>query len=419
MIWEIATGIKKRSFHLEPHLSLTWPMIKWSHDDRYFAKLGKDMLSVYETPSFGLMEKKSIKIPGIKNFSWSPTDNILAYWVIGEKDVPARVILLEIPSRKELRSKNLFNVADCNMQWPKSGDYLCVKVVRYTKAKKEKNEIKYGKMYVNFEIFYMREKQIPVDSIEIKENIIAFSWEPVGNKFAVIHGDGAFITVSFYGIKSGGTMSLLKKFEKKQCNRLFWSPFGQYIVLAELKTSMSGSLEFIDTSDFTSMAFIKDILASDVEWDPTGRYVVSATSQWTYKLDNAFWLWTFCGRLVRKKDVEGFCQLLWRPRPPILLSEEKVKEIKKNLKKYSAHFDLKDQMSLSKASKEIIDKRIKLMKEFGNIRQRMINEFNSKKRLRLELRNGIDTDELDSEVGNLEEEVVEFLTKEEIVVLDE
>jgi Eukaryotic translation initiation factor eIF2A len=42
--------------------------------------------------------------------------------------VPARVVLLEIPSRNELRVKNLFNVADCKMHWQKSGDYLCVKV---------------------------------------------------------------------------------------------------------------------------------------------------------------------------------------------------------------------------------------------------------------------------------------------------
>jgi hypothetical protein len=38
------------------------------------------------------------------------------------------VVLLEIPSRNELRVKNLFNVADCKMHWQKCGDYLCVKV---------------------------------------------------------------------------------------------------------------------------------------------------------------------------------------------------------------------------------------------------------------------------------------------------
>lgn len=47
--------------------------------------------------SFGLLDKKSFKIPGIRDFCWSPTDNVLAYWVAEDKDVPARVTLLEIP----------------------------------------------------------------------------------------------------------------------------------------------------------------------------------------------------------------------------------------------------------------------------------------------------------------------------------
>jgi hypothetical protein len=32
--------------------------------------------------------------------------------------------------------------------------------------------------YYNFEIFHMLEKQIPVDSVEIKEVIHAFAWGP-------------------------------------------------------------------------------------------------------------------------------------------------------------------------------------------------------------------------------------------------
>ena len=47
--------------------------------------------------SFGLLDKKSVKLPGIRDFAWSPTDNVLAYWVSEDKDVPARVVLMEVP----------------------------------------------------------------------------------------------------------------------------------------------------------------------------------------------------------------------------------------------------------------------------------------------------------------------------------
>lgn len=43
---------------------------------------------------------------------WSPARNVIACYVPGEElgDKPARVILIEIPSRKVLRSHNLFKV---------------------------------------------------------------------------------------------------------------------------------------------------------------------------------------------------------------------------------------------------------------------------------------------------------------------
>ena len=101
IIWSIRTGQKKRAFHAEK--PPVWPLFKWSHDDRYFARISENLLSVYETPSFGLLDKKSIKVPGIRDFSWSPTDNTISYWIAEEKDVPAKVCLLSIPNRDEVR----------------------------------------------------------------------------------------------------------------------------------------------------------------------------------------------------------------------------------------------------------------------------------------------------------------------------
>ncbi|XP_073997164.1 eukaryotic translation initiation factor 3 subunit b [Rhodnius prolixus] len=414
IIWDIRRGEVMRTF--DPDGPAVWPTFKWSKDDKYFAKLGTDVLSIYETPSFGLLEKKSVKIPGIRDFAWSPTDNILAYWVSENKDVPARVVLMEVPSRNEVRANNLFNVCDCKIHWQKSGDYLCVKVDRYTRCKKEKGETKYINMYYNFEIFHLREKNIPVDSVEIKEPIHAFAWEPVGSTFAIIHGETSNIQVSFYGLKTGHKPVPLKRLEKRMCNTLFWSPAGQFIVLADLRNN--GVLEFVDTSDFTVMNQTEHYRVSDVEWDPTGRYVVTATSKWKSKDDLGYWIWTFQGRILSRNNMQKFWQLQWRPRPPSLLTAEQQKEIKKNLKKYSAQFESKDRMRLTRASKELIEKRAAAMKKFEDFRQSVLNIWAQQKERRLQLRNNIDTDTLESDTQNVEEEVVEFFIKEDVTVLD-
>ena len=46
-----------------------------------------------------------IKIPHIQDFEWSPTDNYISYWVAQDKNVLARVVLMEMPSKNEIRSK--------------------------------------------------------------------------------------------------------------------------------------------------------------------------------------------------------------------------------------------------------------------------------------------------------------------------
>lgn len=39
-----------------------------------------------------------------------------------------------MPSRQEIRVRNLFNVVDCKLHWQRNGDYLCVKVDRTPKG---------------------------------------------------------------------------------------------------------------------------------------------------------------------------------------------------------------------------------------------------------------------------------------------
>ncbi|KAF2359212.1 Eukaryotic translation initiation factor 3 subunit B [Trinorchestia longiramus] len=408
-IWDFRTGQKKRSFNAER--MLVWPVFKWSPDDKYFARLGENLISIYETPSFGLLDKKSVKINGVKDFSWSPTNNFIAYWIAENKDVPAKVSLMAIPSREEVRSKNLFNVASCKMYWQKSGDYLCVKVERYTKAKREKNEVKYTGIYNSFEIFHMREKGIPVDSIEIKENILCFEWEPVDNKFAIISGESPAISVTFYQVNKGHAPTELKRLEKRACNSIFWSPRGQFLVLAGLG-QMSGALEFVDTKDFQVMQVTEHFMVTDIEWDPTGRYVATVVSWWGHKVDNAYWLWSFQGKCLRKQSLDQLCQFIFRPRPPSPLTPQDFKDIKRNMKKYTATFEIQDKMRSSKANKEIIEKRQKLIKMFNEYRQQTKERLNSEKQERFKLR-GKDTD-----VGNTDEmmeEVIEFLVKKETV----
>lgn len=74
-----------------------------------------------------LLDKKSVKILGVKDFAWSPSANIISYFVpvciylFGTNllqetgNQPARVALMDIPAKTDKYQKNLFNVVDVSV----------------------------------------------------------------------------------------------------------------------------------------------------------------------------------------------------------------------------------------------------------------------------------------------------------------
>ena len=85
-VYHIQTGKLLRAFPLYPDNiaridDLPPPPFQWSHDDAYLARMGKDLISIYSTPSMRLLDKKSLLAEGIHEFQWSPKANILALWV--------------------------------------------------------------------------------------------------------------------------------------------------------------------------------------------------------------------------------------------------------------------------------------------------------------------------------------------------
>jgi translation initiation factor 3 subunit B len=138
-IWDIRTGHLLRTFpSILPEgegarKQMAWPALKWSADDKYTARLTPgQQISVYELPGMGLQGKKSLKIEGVVDFEWcphgekdredgrvpskKPSENMLAYWTPEVANQPARVTLLNFPTRDILRQKNLFNVSEVGLQ---------------------------------------------------------------------------------------------------------------------------------------------------------------------------------------------------------------------------------------------------------------------------------------------------------------
>lgn len=374
IVFDVRSGRKLRVFEgaadefavgssAGPGGALKWPVFKWAggKEDLFFARIGKNMISVYECPDMGLLEKKSLKLDGVADFEWSPSEAVLAAYISEQGNLPARITLIKIPERVELRQKNLFNVSDVKIYWHPQGDYLAVKVDKFTKTKKS--------TYTGFELFSIRERDIPMEVLELpnkSEKILSFAWEPKGHRFAVIHGDGPRPSVSFYSMKDDKGrlgVKLLTTLPGKACNQLHWSPQGKNVVLAGLK-NLNGQLEFFNVDELETMNTAEHFMATDIEWDPTGRYIATSVSSMIHQMENGFNLWSFQGKMLYSVTKDRLYQFSWRPRLPSLLPPEKEADIIKKLKEYSKRYEEEDEALLMQADADVVRERQRATSEW-------------------------------------------------------
>jgi hypothetical protein len=90
-----------------------------------------------------------------------------------------------------LQQKNLFSVENCGLKWHPDGTFLCLQF----------NKIHGKKRTACLELFRLKERDVPSETVEFPDTkVIEFTWEPKGDRFAVVHTTTNTFrsTVSFY-----------------------------------------------------------------------------------------------------------------------------------------------------------------------------------------------------------------------------
>eukprot|EP00033_Pygsuia_biforma_P000725 GCRY01000848.1.p1 GENE.GCRY01000848.1~~GCRY01000848.1.p1 ORF type:complete len:651 (+),score=100.15 GCRY01000848.1:147-2099(+) len=407
-VWEVESSTLLRSFPIKKFEGEK-PLLQWSFDGQYLAMLSceKGSLSVYELPSMNMLEDKSIKIPNIRSFSWSPSDNFLAYWTAEIENQPTRVVILEIPSRTELASRTVFKVKDCAIYWHNKGDYLAARMERTIQKKTSISSL---------EIFRVREKSIPVESMELKKTVLNFAFENNGNRFCILMGEYPRPDVAFYEISSGGKNSEIKHLntiEKRNVNAIFWSPQGKFVVLAAVK---SGEIEFWNVDQMECLAEEEHSFCTDIVWDPSGRYVCSYSSCWLNIPETVYTIWSAVGQPLFRENADKLAQFIWRPRPPTLLSKEQQKKIKSDLKKLSEKYAMQDRVLSDSVASGLLAKRQSLRQEYYEWRNKRLAVVESERQEYLACYGGVDPEDgvewVDFE--NWEDEKVMSKTEEQL-----
>ncbi|CAR26765.1 hypothetical protein ZYGR_0I00360 [Zygosaccharomyces rouxii] len=409
-IWEISSGLLMTTFPVVKSPFLHWPLVKWSFNDKYCARMVGDTLVVHDCDNgFAPMENKSLKVPGIRDFQFAPTgvelqpfrandepSVLLAYWTPETNNMSCKGTVVEVPRGRVLKTVNLVQVSNVTIHWQNKSEFLCFNVERHTKSGKT--------LFSNLEICKIAEKDIPGEKIEIKDCVTQFAWEPNGNRFVTIAvrdtgDDNPAIpkhVVDFWApeskekskVKNGEIKRwvLVKSIANKFSNTISWSPAGRFVVVATLvkpnvrksdfdfyDMDYSGEKIINDAKD--ASAALKDVAhptflsATDMVWDPSGRFLALWSSSLKHKMENGFKIFNIAGNLIREEVIANFKNFSWRPRPEHLLTNAEKKKVRKNLREWSAQFEEQDAMEADSAMRDLILSQRESLKNWHEYRQ--------------------------------------------------
>merc|ERR1719281_1864225 len=212
----------------------------------------------------------------------------------------------------------------------------------------------------NLEIFRIREKNVPVEVVEVKETVKSFNWETGGNRFSIITTDdnGHKPKLQFYQLESDKCENVRNlDLPAPSFTDVFWAPGGQYFVCAAMQ---GGDLLFGGLMPDNKLEVLhrdEHFMLTNVEWDPSSRYVITAVTQpmrdegsgFKYQMEAGYAIWTFQGRQLCKFAKDKLFSATWRPHPPSLLSADKQRNIKKNIKTFSKRYDALDEQAKESA----------------------------------------------------------------------
>lgn len=339
-----------------------WPITRFSADDSLCAvckinydpkdrrKLLPGNLYIYESQSMRVLRGESknqgqvaaahtFSIDGLYKAEWNPAVGTQIAYVSslgatqGWQVVISNVLVDEdnIASEEVLATRNFLKAENVDMLWHPGGTHLAVKVTL--------------KNTIEFSLFEMGRKGIPVSRLEIKAGYTPqrFAWQATGEYVAVLLNSSVTKSLGETGILQifsfrNNKLKLLNEIPTS-ASLIFWSPKGKRLVAATFDKSVYHFISVQDDDTVVERAKVTNVPATDVQWDPTGRFCAiwlscapNPDSDMAPRADGQYRIFDAHGKQLYQKDMTKFSHFAWRPLPPSLLTSEEINSVKSNLK---------------------------------------------------------------------------------------
>lgn len=392
-LWSIAQAKRLRSLrsvHIDEN---QWPAVRFNADDTLCSVIRGDSILVYDaasmSPVVDEVTGKALKVPGIIDASWNPADGeSIALLVNDEHGFRVEICTVDVEyeeeltetvaktiSLKPLMRRNFITAKSVALLWQPSGEHLAAKV----------EHAKTGTM--DYSLFQIGRNSASAHQLQVQGSAVRFNWQPSGNYFAVIvekpkskaDQDGkANLELEVYDISAKPVMKKLGSVKTAGLS-IMWSPKTPRLYSCDFAFSI---LELIGIDEkaktIVSMGKREHQFVTNAEWDPTGRFFATWTSNKSRMTDNRYIIGDMNNRIIceQRHTSENLVFFAFRPVSKPKVSSEQIVKIKKELPKYIEACKKIDEDARRKELQEEEEKVRKLEREFCN---RMDAIFNFQK----------------------------------------
>lgn len=139
-------------------------------------------------------------------------------------------------------------------------------------------------------------------------------------------------------------------------------------------------------------------------------------ANWRATMENGYKVWSIQGHLLCHVPIESLYQVLFRPRPPVLLSPSQIRELKDKLReKYYRKFEIEDNIIKNEQLKGVDRERKELRDAWKQYRAEKEQEYAEEAELRAELRGGQLSDDED-DYENIQQIIEEEIERKEEII---
>ncbi|KAM3141471.1 hypothetical protein pb186bvf_006335 [Paramecium bursaria] len=382
ILWSVRDQRMLRIFPAQSDIN----SIKFSTDSKFFARIYKDSVIIYQSPEFNQIEV--IQANNIQNLYFIPEQNQIAFAQIASKTQNKTLIqIIDIQrGKQELRWKVINQEVDSIQLFPNpQGRWLAALI-----KKKQKNRIVTSTLQVGN---LLKSDLIEIDEQSVNDDVDNIFVEPYSGKFALQIREKdkqgkPLQTSSFYiyAIQEDQKKSIklinITALKEKETNEFLWASNGNYFCIIN-KTRGSpdqGKIEFgqiIKKQEKDQTSFVIEITKSTNHfymshclWSPNGVYFVTMSDQW-----HSVMIWSAIGEQLIKDTITKISDIFWRPRPIHILNAKDEQKLKTNAKDFTKVYELEDDKVINKAKYDKEQKRKDQKDQFQQYMQQKLKYY--------------------------------------------